>query len=143
VFTRVLDEVIAQRGLPQAIRCDNGPELTSRHFLAWALEWKIELATSSPDAPCRTATWRASTEGCARSVCAPAGSRTASMHVPRSQTGERSTTKSGPTAASTTELRPSLLNTAAPGAMEKTRAMPAWETPPASPTFPQLRRRRL
>ena len=41
--TRVLDEIIAMRGLPQAIRCDNGPELTSRHFLAWALEWKIEL----------------------------------------------------------------------------------------------------
>lgn len=28
--TRVLDEVIAQRGLPQAIRCDNSPEL--RHI---------------------------------------------------------------------------------------------------------------
>jgi putative transposase len=24
--TRVLDEVIGQRGLPQAIRCDNGPQ---------------------------------------------------------------------------------------------------------------------
>jgi putative transposase len=36
--TRVLDEVIAQRGKPIAIRCDNGPELTSRHFLAWAME---------------------------------------------------------------------------------------------------------
>jgi putative transposase len=32
--TRVLDSIISQRGLPQAIRCDNGPELTSRHFLA-------------------------------------------------------------------------------------------------------------
>jgi putative transposase len=37
-LTRVLDEIIAQRGLPQAIRCDNGSELTSRHFLAWNLE---------------------------------------------------------------------------------------------------------
>lgn len=33
-LTRVLDGIIAERGLPQAIRCDNGPELTSRHFLA-------------------------------------------------------------------------------------------------------------
>ena len=41
--TRVLDEVIMQRGQPMAIRCDNGPELASRHFLAWAVEWKIEL----------------------------------------------------------------------------------------------------
>jgi putative transposase len=33
--TRVLDEVIARRGKPLGIRCDNGPELTSRHMLAW------------------------------------------------------------------------------------------------------------
>jgi hypothetical protein len=26
-----------------SIRCDNGSELTSRHFLAWSVEWKIEL----------------------------------------------------------------------------------------------------
>jgi putative transposase len=49
--TRVLDEVIGQRGLPQAIRCDNGPELTSRHFLAWGLEWKIELRHIQPGRP--------------------------------------------------------------------------------------------
>jgi len=48
---RVLDEVIARRGLPQAIRCDNGPELTSRHFLAWGLEWKIELRHIQPGRP--------------------------------------------------------------------------------------------
>jgi putative transposase len=32
--TRVLYNVIAQRGAPKALRMDNGPELTSRHFLA-------------------------------------------------------------------------------------------------------------
>ena len=32
--TRVWDLIVAERGLPLAIRCDNGPELTSRHFLA-------------------------------------------------------------------------------------------------------------
>jgi len=31
---RVLDEIIAHRGTQQSIRCDNGPELTGRHFLA-------------------------------------------------------------------------------------------------------------
>jgi len=41
--TRVLDSIIAERGRPLAIRCDNGPELTSRHFLAWCMEQKIEL----------------------------------------------------------------------------------------------------
>lgn len=68
-MTRVLDEIIAVRGLPQAIRCDNGPELTSRHFLASALEWKIELRhiqLSSRASQRRTRTWRASTGGCAR-----------------------------------------------------------------------------
>lgn len=41
--TRVLDGIVAERGAPLAIRCDNGPEMTSRHFLAWALERKIEV----------------------------------------------------------------------------------------------------
>jgi putative transposase len=53
--TRVLDEVIAQRGRPQAIRCDNGPELTSRHFLAWSVEWKIELRHIQPGKPTQNA----------------------------------------------------------------------------------------
>jgi N-acyl-D-aspartate/D-glutamate deacylase len=53
--TRVLDEVIAQRGRPQAIRCDNGPELTSRHFLAWAVERKIELRHIQPGKPTQNA----------------------------------------------------------------------------------------
>src|SRR5215472_16286337 len=49
--TRVLEGIIAERGLPQTIRCDNGPELTSRHFLAWAIERKIELAHIQPGKP--------------------------------------------------------------------------------------------
>lgn len=39
--TRVLDAAIDQRGRPKALRMDNGPELTSRHFLAWCVERKI------------------------------------------------------------------------------------------------------
>jgi putative transposase len=49
--TRVLEEIIAERGSPLAIRCDNGPELTSRHFLAWAIERKIELLHIQPGKP--------------------------------------------------------------------------------------------
>lgn len=49
--TRVLEGIIAERGLPQAIRCDNGPELTSRHFLAWCIERKIELVHIQPGRP--------------------------------------------------------------------------------------------
>jgi hypothetical protein len=33
-----LEAIVAERGQPLAIRCDNGPELTSRHFLAWCVE---------------------------------------------------------------------------------------------------------
>ena len=53
--TRVLDEIVSRRGRPQAIRCDNGPELTSRHFMAWALDWKIELRHIQPGKPTQNA----------------------------------------------------------------------------------------
>lgn len=49
--TRVLEQIIVERGVPQAIRCDNGPELTSRHFLAWCIERKIELVHIQPGRP--------------------------------------------------------------------------------------------
>ena len=49
--TRVLDAIVAERGQPQAIRCDNGPELTSRHFLAWCVERQIELIHMQPGKP--------------------------------------------------------------------------------------------
>ena len=49
--TRVLEEIVAERGSPQVIRCDNGPELTSRHFLAWCIEQKIELLHIQPGRP--------------------------------------------------------------------------------------------
>ena len=49
--TRVLDEIVAERGVPQTIRCDNGPELTSRHFLAWSIERQIEVVHIQPGKP--------------------------------------------------------------------------------------------
>ena len=49
--TRVLDAIIAERGQPGTIRCDNGPEFTSRHFLAWAIEHAIELLHIQPGKP--------------------------------------------------------------------------------------------
>lgn len=53
--TRVLEAIIAERGVPQAIRSDNGPEFTSRHFLAWCLERKIELLHIEPGKPMQNA----------------------------------------------------------------------------------------
>jgi putative transposase len=49
--TRVLDRIIAERGAPRRIRCDNGPELTSRHFLAWCNGWRIDLLHIQPGKP--------------------------------------------------------------------------------------------
>ena len=53
--TRVLEEIMVGRGKPQSIRCDNGPELTSRHFLAWCLEQQIELVHIQPGKPTQNA----------------------------------------------------------------------------------------
>ena len=40
-----------RRGRPRSIRCDNGRELTSRHFLAWCIEQQIELVHIQPGKP--------------------------------------------------------------------------------------------
>lgn len=49
--TRELERIVAERGVPEAIRCDNGPEFTSRHFLAWCIERQIELVHIQPGKP--------------------------------------------------------------------------------------------
>jgi len=49
--TRELERAIAAYGKPHAIRCDNGPDLTSRHFFGWAIEWKIDLVHVQPGKP--------------------------------------------------------------------------------------------
>ena len=50
--TRVLDQVIAGRGaVPESIRIDNGPEFTSRCFLAWAAQRGIRLVHIQPGKP--------------------------------------------------------------------------------------------
>jgi len=49
--TRVLEWVIQQRGKPEAVRCDNGPEFTSRHFLVWCEEQQIRLIHIQPGRP--------------------------------------------------------------------------------------------
>lgn len=47
----VLEWSIAQRGKPEVIRCDNGPEFTSRHFLTWCEEKGVELLHIQPGRP--------------------------------------------------------------------------------------------
>jgi putative transposase len=45
---RVLERLIAQRGRPENVRSDNGPEFTSRRMLAWSEDWKVGLVHIQP-----------------------------------------------------------------------------------------------
>jgi putative transposase len=54
-ITRALHQVIEVRGLPQAIRSDNGPEMSSRHYLAWCVEHKIDALHIQPGKPTQNA----------------------------------------------------------------------------------------
>ena len=49
--TRTLERIIEARGKPRALRCDNGPEFTSRHFLGWCEEQGITLIHIQPGKP--------------------------------------------------------------------------------------------
>jgi putative transposase len=49
--TRTLERIIAVRGKPKSLRCDNGPEFTSRHFLAWCEEQGIAVIHIQPGKP--------------------------------------------------------------------------------------------
>jgi putative transposase len=49
--TRVLEAAMEQRGAPEGVRSDNGPELTSRHYLAWLAERKISTIHIEPGKP--------------------------------------------------------------------------------------------
>jgi putative transposase len=52
---RTLERIIAERGAPRRIRSDNGPEFTSRAYLAWSLERRIELVHIRPGKPIENA----------------------------------------------------------------------------------------
>jgi putative transposase len=50
-LTRILDRLVAQRGLPQAIRTDNGREFCGRAMLTWAHERGVRLFLIQPGKP--------------------------------------------------------------------------------------------
>lgn len=49
--TRVLERLIGERGRPESVCSDNGPEFTSRRMLGWAEEWKVGLVHIQPGRP--------------------------------------------------------------------------------------------
>ena len=73
--TRVLERVIGERGRPENVRSDNGPEFTSRRMLAWAEDWKLRLVHIQPGRPMQNGhVSRTSTDGFATSASTRAGS---------------------------------------------------------------------
>lgn len=48
---RVLDQLKVWRGVPAAIRCDNGPELLSAVFVAWCERHGVEIRYIQPGKP--------------------------------------------------------------------------------------------
>lgn len=48
---RILEKLRLMHGLPESIRTDNGPEFTSRAFMSWCLENKVEHIFSRPGKP--------------------------------------------------------------------------------------------
>ena len=51
---RTLQQLAAWRGLPKAIRLDNGPELTAQRFTTWCAVMGLNCATFSPASPIKT-----------------------------------------------------------------------------------------
>jgi transposase InsO family protein len=52
---RVLDRIASQRGLPEAIVLDNGPEFRGRALAAWSEERKVRLEFIQPGKPVQNA----------------------------------------------------------------------------------------
>lgn len=48
---RTLERIAGQRGYPEALRSDNGPELSSRRYLAWCVERKVRAVHIQPGKP--------------------------------------------------------------------------------------------
>ena len=71
----VLERLVAERGAPEHVRCDNGPELTANALRDWCRFSRAATPTSSPARRGRTPTWRASAPGCATSCSMSSSSR--------------------------------------------------------------------
>ena len=103
--TRVLERLIGERGKPENLRSDNGPEFTSRRMLGWAEDRKVGLVHIQPGKPmqnghvesfhgrlrdeCLNASWFRTLNDVRSTLEAGGGSTTANVRTARSTTGRR------------------------------------------------------
>ena len=97
---RVLDRLGAERGLPELIVVDNGPEFAGRAMDTWAYEHGTGCACTSliRASRCRTPTARASTGAFGTSVSTNTGSRACPQLAALWRHGGTTTMPSVPTA---------------------------------------------
>jgi len=96
---RLLDQAACFRGYPRAVRTDNGPEFTSRAFIAWTQQHGIEHILIEPGCPTQNVTSKASTASSATNASTSIGSRRSPKLAMSSPTGGVTTTKYARTAA--------------------------------------------
>lgn len=67
---RVFERLRSERGLPEVLRVDNGPEFLSGDFVAWAEQAVMAIRYIQPGHRIRTRMWRGSTGRTVKSSCA-------------------------------------------------------------------------
>jgi transposase InsO family protein len=90
--TRILDRLAIDRGLPTALRTDNGPEFCSRAMLTWAYDRGVTLRLIEPGKPNQNAYIESFNAAFATSVSMSTGSRACPTRRPSSKPGDVSTT---------------------------------------------------
>ena len=97
--TRLLDRAAVFRGYPDMVRTDNGPEFTSRVFMAWAQTHGIRHILIQPGALCKTAISRVSTASFGMNTLMRVGSKHCNKQGMRPRSGNMTTTRSDHIAA--------------------------------------------
>jgi putative transposase len=103
---RVLEQLATDRGAPNAIMLDNGPELTGRARDHWVDGRGVQLRCIRRGSRSRTPSPSASWAGGATRASTSTGSPTSPARAAPSRRGAGTTTRSDPTAARATGHRP-------------------------------------
>ena len=94
---RVLERLVQERGLPETIVSDNGPEFVGRALDAGRTSAGSSCSSSGPGSRSRTPTSRASKASCVTSASTRTGSPTWRMRGRRSRRGGSTSTARGRT----------------------------------------------